>query len=91
MAAFLSAWLTTDQPQQNWIAALRPYITDQLATGLAATDPTRVPTGPLLDMQPVLTGDHVAIFTAELTATSVEVEAVFEGARWLVSDIRQSD
>ncbi len=90
VAAFLSAWLTTDQSQQNWIAALRPHITDQLATGLAATDPARVPTGPLLNMQPVLVGDYVAVFTAELTATSVEVEAVFEGARWLVSDIRQS-
>lgn len=57
VAAFLTAWLATDQPQQNWLAALRPYITEPLATGLAATDPARIPTGPVLHMRPVLAGE----------------------------------
>ena len=46
VAAFLRVYLSgATRPHTQWLAALRPLVTDRLYTGFTATDPANLPTG----------------------------------------------
>jgi hypothetical protein len=63
--AFAQAWSSSGRSQQEWIRGIQPFVTPALATGLAQTDPARVPATKV-------TGE-AALVTASATSASVRV------------------
>jgi hypothetical protein len=49
---FATAFTAAPAPGQDWVAGLRPWISADLAATYASTDPTRLPTGTLPQVQP---------------------------------------
>jgi hypothetical protein len=49
---FATAFTAAPTPGQDWAAGLRPWISAALAATYASTDPTRLPTGTLPQVQP---------------------------------------
>jgi hypothetical protein len=63
--AFAQAWSSSGRSQQEWIRGIQPFVTPALSTGLAQTDPARVPATKV-------TGEATLV-TASATNASVRV------------------
>jgi hypothetical protein len=88
---FLRTWLAgpvTSRPE--WLAPISTLATPQLARGLRATDPSRVPVAKLAgDLEPLSVGDYMAALEASLSdGTTVVLQVVYDGRGWRVSDVR---
>lgn len=63
--AFAQAWSSSGRSQQEWTRGIQPFVTPDLAAGLAQTDPARVPATKV-------TGE-VVLLTASATSAAVKV------------------
>jgi hypothetical protein len=91
-ADFTRAWVDVRRRDAEgaWHARVAPHVTPQLADGLRATDPTRVPrtamAGPPVSR---VGGDYSAEVTVPLRdGSSLLLELVHDGRRWVVADVQ---
>jgi hypothetical protein len=73
--AFAQAWSSSGRSQQEWRRGIQPFVTPALASGLAQTDPSRVPATKL-------TGEAVLL---RASATSAQVRVPTDGGSIVVT------
>ncbi len=90
---FARAWSSSGRSQQEWTRGIQPFVTSTLATGLAQTDPARVPATKVMGEAVLLTA----------SATSARVKVPTDGGNivvtmsrassnsWKVSDVAPAD
>lgn len=94
---FLKTWARPTLPQSQWLAAVKPLATPDLAKGLAVTDPRNIPanqvTGGLSprEVSPNFTAPTRVVFVGETNAGAMAVTVVKGKAGWLVQSIAPSD
>jgi hypothetical protein len=90
--AFVNAWAKDGQQTKSrteWLRTMRALTTASLFRGLKFTDPAALPTGRVEQVHLKTLGAFSADFTVTLTTgLRVAVQAVAEGGKWAVADIR---
>jgi hypothetical protein len=91
---FTTRWAArpAGQTKTQWLDALRPMVTQQLAAGLTYTDPETLPGG-TPDGQPTVRYASTASTLVSVPLSSgapVLVTVVQDGGQWRVSDIQPS-
>jgi len=89
---FATAFTTAPAAGQDWAAGLRPWISAELATTYASTDPTRLPTGMLLQVQPSSETPALVVATVRYDSglqLAIDLTPTSAGHGWVVSTVLQ--
>jgi hypothetical protein len=89
---FATAFTTAPAAGQDWAAGLRPWVSDELATTYASTDPTRLPTGTLLQVQSTSETPALVVATVRYDSglqLAIDLTPTPAGTGWVVRTVVQ--
>lgn len=90
---FATAFTTTPAAGRDWVTGLAPWISLELQVSLFTTDPTRLPAGTLLQLQPTTeTADLVVatvLYDSGLQLAITVIPTAAPGPGWVVSTVLQ--
>jgi len=89
---FATAFTTAPAAGQDWAAGLRPWVSADLATTYASTDPTRLPTGTLLQVRSTSETPALVVATVRYDSglqLAIDMTPTPAGTGWVVSTVVQ--
>jgi hypothetical protein len=91
--AFATAWSSSSRSQAEWNKGIEPFVTSDLADGLAQTDPAHVPATKVTGEAVLLTSSsHSAEVRVPTDGGSIVVTLQRESTDpWLISDVAPAD
>jgi hypothetical protein len=91
--AFAKAWSSSDRSAAEWTKGIEPFVTPDLAEGLAQTDPAHVPATKVTGEAVLLTSSgHSAEVRVPTDGGSIVVTLHRESSDpWLISDVAPAD
>ena len=87
---FATAFTAAPASGQDWAAGLRPWISAELAATYASTDPTRLPTGTLPQVQPISETPALVVATVRYQGglrLAIDLTSTSTGHGWVVSTV----
>ncbi len=89
---FATAFTAAPAAGQDWAAGLRPWVSAELATTYASPDPTRLPTGTLLQVQSTSETPALVVATVRYDSglqLAIDMTPTPAGTGWVVSTVVQ--